>query len=175
MLKRTPVEIVDKIKWLDADSLRDWMGTMRSDLVNYLPFEFAKQWLKDGTTEEQWNETRRAASSGLDPLNEAKQYMPFAWEKANNCRGLSASRSLDHMAAWLWLAGADDFIIALKLEDYEYYGKEKLTAICAYLNLDATQWDDDRWVNDESSDGIPNDELLTKRLAAINLGLLHRG
>ena len=175
MLKRTPSEIVDMIKWLGADTLRDWMGTKRSDLVNYLAFDDAKEWLKPGTTEEQWNESRRAASSGIDPLVEAKQYLDFAWNKANGCRGLSAGRSLEHYWAWLWLAGEDEFIKALKFEEYEYYGKELLTSICAYLNVDPVPLDDGNWVNSESDSGLDQDAVLTLRLTAVNVGLLYRG
>lgn len=68
------------------------------------------------------------------------EYMPFAWEKANNCRGLSAGRSLAHYTAWLWLDGDNE--IWPTLEDYEYYGKDKLVEICNYLGIDSKQWDD---------------------------------
>ena len=67
------------------------------------------------------------------------EYMPFAWDKANNCRGISAWRSLAHYIAWLWMAGEEGFD---NLDDYEFYGKPQLERICDYLRLDASQWDD---------------------------------
>jgi hypothetical protein len=73
-------------------------------------------------------------------------YMPFAWEKANNCRGVSAWRSLSHYKAWLWLLGQDDFD---DIDDYEFYGKDQLRRICDFLGLDPDQWDDGIRVNSE--------------------------
>lgn len=67
------------------------------------------------------------------------KYMDFAWEKANGFRGISASRSMAHYRAWLWLLGEDDFE---DIMDYEYYGKEHLRRICRFLGLDPDKWDD---------------------------------
>lgn len=75
------------------------------------------------------------------------EYMPFAWEKANNCRGISAARNLMHYKAWLWLLGEDGFE---DIDRYEHYGKDNLVRICKFLDLDASQWDDGRRVNSES-------------------------
>lgn len=65
--------------------------------------------------------------------NQCIEYMFFAWEKANDGRGISASRSLAHYKAWLWLLGEDSFD---DITDYQYYGKDNLIKICEYLNLD---------------------------------------
>ena len=75
------------------------------------------------------------------------EYMPFAWEKANNCRGISAWRSLAHYKAWLWMLGQDEFD---DMDDYEYYGKPHLERICKFLLLDPKTWDDGIRVNEES-------------------------
>lgn len=77
----------------------------------------------------------------------AIDYMPFAWEKANGCRGISAGRSLGHYRAWLWLLGAEGFDDIL---DYQFYGKDELVRICKYLGLEAAKWDDGRRVNTDS-------------------------
>lgn len=68
------------------------------------------------------------------------EYMDFAWQKANDCRGISAARSLSHYRAWLWLLGEDQFDD--QLEDYEFYGKDELIKVCEFLDLDHKQWDD---------------------------------
>lgn len=73
-------------------------------------------------------------------------YMPFAWDKANNCRGISAGRSLAHYKAWLWMLGTDEFE---GIDEYEYYGKPQLVQICAFFGLDSARWDDGRRVNDD--------------------------
>lgn len=69
-----------------------------------------------------------------------RDYMSFAWEKANDCRGISANRSIYHYIAWLWLLGEDEFDDLMN--DYEYYGKPQLVRICNYLDLDPKEWDD---------------------------------
>jgi hypothetical protein len=71
--------------------------------------------------------------------------MDFAWDKANNGRGISANRSIAHYQAWLWLLGVEwcDTL----MDDYEFYGKPQLIRICEYLGLDPKQWDDGERVN----------------------------
>jgi len=73
-------------------------------------------------------------------LKECKDYMSFAWGKANNCRGISANRSIMHYQAWLWLLGEDQFDALF--DDYEFYGKPQLEKICTFLQIDPKQWDD---------------------------------
>lgn len=77
----------------------------------------------------------------------AIEYMDFAWEKAKDCRGISAWRSLAHYQAWLWMLG--DETLWPTLEDYEHYGKNELRKICEYFGLDANKWDDSIRVNNE--------------------------
>lgn len=76
----------------------------------------------------------------------AIEYMAFAWDKANGFRGISATRSMAHYVAWLWLLGEDQFE---GIEDYQFYGKDQLVRICEFLGLDASQWDDGVRFNDE--------------------------
>ena len=76
-----------------------------------------------------------------------KDYMEFAWEKANNCRGISANRSIMHYIAWLWLLGTDEFDDLM--DDYEYYGKPQLERICSYLEIDYSEYDDKIRTNTE--------------------------
>lgn len=64
-------------------------------------------------------------------------YMPFAWDKANNGRGFSASRSMSHYQAWIWLAGDD----IGDLSEYDSYGKDNLVKICKHYGWDHSQWD----------------------------------
>ena len=64
----------------------------------------------------------------------------FAWKKANNKRGISTQRSIDHYTSWLWLDGNED--LAEKIQNYTYYGKPQLIEICKYLNIDHSKYDD---------------------------------
>ena len=36
-------------------------------------------------------------------ISKIKEYLPFTWEKANNCRGLSAMRSMQHFRNWFYM------------------------------------------------------------------------
>lgn len=73
-------------------------------------------------------------------------YMPFAWDKACSCRGLSALRSMSHYRAWLWLLGEDGFD---DISYFEFYGKDHLVRICEFLGLDPAEWDDGIRVNSD--------------------------
>lgn len=134
MAERTDLEIVNRIRELAAT---DFFGFESTDLLTCLPYDKAKEFLKPETTEEKWKEvfTPRDRESVLKRMEE---YMSFAWEKANNCRGLSAARSMNHYSAWVWLLGDD----LGNLNDYEYYGKDNLVKICQKYGWDHHQWDD---------------------------------
>ena len=129
---RTDDEILSRIESVKND---DWMGTQINDLICRLPFEKAKHLLKPEVTSAEWKQIPRDRES---IVAEMLDYMPFAWDKANNCRGLSAGRSMDHYQAWTWLIG-DDFG---DLSDYEFYGKDNLCRICEHYGWDPKQWDD---------------------------------
>lgn len=135
---RTDAEILARI---DAVKNMDWLGTQTNDLASRLPFDAVRPFLKDGVTSEQWRQAPRDRDS---IIAEMLAYMPFAWEKANNCRGISASRSMDHYSAWIWLAGDD----LGDLSDYEFYGKDNLVRICEHYGWDSSQWDDGERTDD---------------------------
>jgi hypothetical protein len=130
---RTDQEILDRMKAVEE---RDFLGFETADLIDHLGYEAAKPYLKPEVTKEQWEEIIEAP-----PAEQIAKYMPFAWEKANNARGLSAARSICHMSAWLWLDGKDEMAEAIR--NYGDYGKPQLRLICAVYSLDYRQWDDE--------------------------------
>ena len=144
---RTDKEILDRIETLKH---RDWLGTQTGDLASRLTFEAARPLLKDDATSDGWEVLPRDRES---VKAEMLDYMPFAWDKANSRRGISAGRSLDHMSAWLWLLGEDAAVD--KIDDYSHYGKPQLRAICEAYDWDWRQWDDGRWANSEDGEGDP--------------------
>lgn len=151
---RTQDEIVAKIK---AEE-NDFFGHKRADWLAHLPFSAAKEFLKPEATEEGWKfdapteEKIRASILG---------YLPFAWDKANGCRGLSASRSIEHFCAWFWLLGDDEFSDYLDAgDDYQFYGKPQLVKISEKVGFDWRQHDDGRWANNESEQGITAEQAL---------------
>ena len=137
---RTQNEIVNRIKNRENN---DVFGFETGEYISFLDFEHAKPFLKDGVTISEWKPSENIRENILGIMLD---YMPFAWEKAKDCRGISAVRSIMHYVAWLWLLD-DDFTID---EDYQYYGKDELRKICAHYGWDADQWDDKIRVNSES-------------------------
>ena len=145
MTKKTSAEIKARIEAVKGG---DWIGTQQIDLVNYLPFKDAKTFCKPGLTAKLWNE--RAVKP---PLDEVRDYLFFAWIQANSCRGLSAIRSLDHLKAWLWLAGFDE-IVDKHFSTYERYGKFQLVIASELTGFNWSIEDNGDWVNDEHSPSL---------------------
>lgn len=140
----TEDEIVERIRSLK----QDFFGFQTNDLLLYLSYEKAKEFLKPEVTAAQWAEIHQPISREK-LLKEMEEYMDFAWEKAKNCRGLSAGRSIDHYMAWTFLAGDRDLTEALAVP-YQHYGKDHLVMICKHYGWDPERWDDHRRVNSET-------------------------
>lgn len=144
---RSTEEIVARIEVVRTG----WFEFQSGDLIPWLPFEHAKAYLKEGVSSDEWEAQRNSG----DPLEDVREYLPFAWDKANNCRGLSAGRSVDHMKAWLFLAGFD-------LDDeldriYERYGKPCLVVASVIVGFPWRDHDDGDWVNEEDGPPLPTD------------------
>lgn len=151
MTSRTTPEILAKIEKLKAE---DFFGFATGDLISYLSFEEAKPFLKEGTTAEMWGAPLPRDHESVK--SQIVDYMPFAWDKANNCRGISASRSISHMGTWLWMLGLDE--ASEQIQDYDRYGKPQLRQICEHFGVDWRALDDGEWRNDEMQDGGPPPE-----------------
>ncbi len=150
-MKRTQEEILARIEKVKA---YDWIGTITNDLILWLTLENVSGMLAKPLTEQEWAEVQ---AKNVPPLEQIAGYLPFAWGKANDCRGLSAGRSLDHMKAWLWLADYEDDVIDL-LSDYDYYGKPQLVFCSVLAGFPWPTSDDGRWVTSEDASALnPNE------------------
>ena len=129
---RTDEEIIDRIDSLIED---DFLGFDTQDLILALPFESAKKYLKDTCTADDWGEPSPRDRDSI--LEKMLEYMPFAWEKANDERGISASRTMSHYNSWIWLAGDD----LGDLTQYRNYGKDNLRKICDYYGWGYEEWE----------------------------------
>jgi hypothetical protein len=129
--KRTQGEILKRIEEVKEN---DAFGYQTTDLIEYLEFEGAKKFLNPEVGEDEWKPQEKT------PREVMIDYMDFAWKKANDKRGLSASRSMDHYTSWLWLDGDEE--LHQTLANYEFYGKPQLVKICEYLGLDPSKYDD---------------------------------
>ena len=140
---RTQNERVERYKKRKSD---DMMGFEVHMYIPYLDYQHAKEFLKPDVIEKEWNKENYIPLTDEGIKKVAVDYLEFAWEKANGCRGISAMRSLQHYQAWLWLLGNNEFD---DLDEYEFYGKPQLERICEFLNIDSAQWDDGIRSNDE--------------------------
>lgn len=129
---RSQEEIAAKAKELQKT---DMFGFGAGVLLEHLGFKYAKEFLKEGTTEEEW------VDCGIvDTIEEAAQdfldYMNFAWGKAQDERGLSANRSVMKLGSWLWLMGRDDLSEIIQDEDkYAPYGAPALIEVCEKMGI----------------------------------------
>lgn len=67
------------------------------------------------------------------------EYLPFAFEKANERKGVSATRSVMYYVAWTWLCGDREFSEAVWLaaqNNYAPYGKPVLRMIAEHYGWD---------------------------------------
>ena len=138
---KTQEQILTRINHLKDE---DIFGFETGTLMDFLTFENAKPFLKPTATKEDWDKQMRPLSQNVI-LKQMEDYMPFAWDKANNFRGISASRSISHYKAWLWLLGDD----SIDTDEYEFYGKDILARICKKYGWDSKQWDDGVRLNEE--------------------------
>jgi len=124
---RTNQEIINRIKAIQPDDL---FGFQIDDLLRFLPFEDAKQFLSDEGVKEfangKWNQEPLTREGVIKIM---KEYMDFALGKASDHRGLSAGRSVEHYKAWVWLLGDEDYG-AINWENYPNYGAPILRQIC---------------------------------------------
>jgi len=120
---RSDEEVVARVKLLNKSDL---LGFEVQCLVPTLPFKHAQPFLKADVTEANWQSTPRDRDTIIGYM---RDYMVFALEKAQNHRGISASRSVSHFRAWVWLLGDEDFN-AINWDQYPQYGVPILAAIC---------------------------------------------
>lgn len=135
MIIRTTDEILKKI---DEGFKNDFFGFGVSDIIMALPFEHAKQFYRkeflNKPDAEETHEKERLKTK-QDVLEKMKDYLLFAYGKAEDQRGLSADRSIQHYIAWTWLID-DGFYKRLENEyetNYHSYGIHILREIEKWL------------------------------------------
>ena len=91
-------------------------------------FDFSSEFIVDYLSDE----TPTIEETAQDFLD----YLNFGWTKALDQRGLSASRTVNKLGAWLWLMGRDD-LAALINDDRFYcpYGMPALIMVAEKMGL----------------------------------------
>lgn len=145
---RTQEEMVKRVKERKDE---DMFGFETESILLCLDYDHAKEFLKPEAKKEEWDKDIEKADRDTI-LAKMKEYMNFAWDKANDCRGLSANRSIMHFLGWIWLAGDNDLLKKVSDEyenNYQHYGKEILKMICDHYKWDSSVWDDGLRTNGE--------------------------
>ena len=129
---KTEQEIENKARERKGDFLPFYIEAM-TDFASFDTFKRAGVLNDDAKDDGTWTHVQPTREAVVAKILE---YMPFAWEKANGERGISAGRSMLKMSAWLWLIGEE----GIDCEDYDNYGKPQLRAICELLGFDWRKW-----------------------------------
>jgi len=130
----------------------DSLGLTAADPIEFMTLEQAKEFLKKEAYEKYRSGEESWEYKEYTPANVVKvmkDYMKFAWDKANGCRGISAWRSIMHYRNWLYMLGEDFDSLREWIEDYEYYGKPQLAVLSELLHINWKEYDNGMWVNSE--------------------------
>lgn len=136
---RTQDEIVAK---LDDKTRERFMDFTPDVLVPALEWDFAKKYLQeDYVLKVEKGEEKFENTSDINTIvQEFLDYMVFAWGKAENQRGLSASRSINKLSAWLWLLNREDLVNTIEDDDlYNPYGAPALIEVCNKLGIEVPE------------------------------------
>ena len=133
---------IDVIKQKISEGFEhDVFGFGVNDLVEVLPFEAAKEYLAESflskeNAAEEWEAFRLKTDD--DVKDKMLDYLSFAWDKADDCRSLSADRSIRHFAAWAWLIDDELYnkIEDMYENDYAPYGTPILTYLSKELGYE---------------------------------------
>lgn len=126
---RTVKEIQQRI----LEKSKELLSFQPEVLVRYLSLAEAKaiDMVEAQATEEEWQSQIYHENTREVILGEMRNYMAtYGWDKALNHRGISASRTIDKMEAWIWLLGDNMFAEHLTNVPYTPYGGPQLKAIC---------------------------------------------
>ncbi len=107
----TPEGILKRIEQVRE---RDFFGEFCPRLIDYLPYEHAKQFLKDGIDEDEWS------PAGDEELrSELHRYMDDWWkQKVEDGRGISCHRGRAQVVNLMFLAGIEAWI-HIGIDSYE--------------------------------------------------------
>lgn len=121
---RTETEILERVNARREMDIFHWELEI---LAPYLTTEHVRPFCKAGAD---LSSRERAIIDRAAIVETMRDYMPFAWEKATGHRGLSAGRSVQKFATWLWLVGRDEMVAFAEDErNYPQYGVPVLSYI----------------------------------------------
>jgi hypothetical protein len=127
-----------KAKKILDNSDNDLFGFSTEVAIYYLPFEQSKEYFEDEYVKkvESGEEKCDAITDVMEAAQDFLDYLVFAWMKAMDERGISASRSIEKLSAWMKILGRDDISDILKDSSlYNPYGRPALKKACDELGI----------------------------------------
>ena len=125
---KTDQEILARMK-----ASPSFLGFEAEALLEFLSYAAAKEMFGEkAPPEAEWAEKPPTRENVLAQM---KDYMAFAWGKAEDHRGISASRSVEKFEAWLWLLEDDQLAKDFDAASYQNYGCPKLKLLCERLGF----------------------------------------
>lgn len=118
--------IEDIVVFYREESKHDLLGFTGDVVLYHLPAEQLSEFVEKVPDDWQPRPLERDVI-----LAAMRDYMEFAWTKVQDHRGISANRSVEKMAAWLYLLKDDEMrLFATNGEHYAQYGAPILKEIC---------------------------------------------
>ncbi len=129
-LCRTPQEVLDY-----GNNHDSFMSFSKEILIHYMPPEISSAWIIEDKREEHINTPIRERDI-YETTQDFLDYMVFGWMKALSERGISASRTIDKCATYMWLLGREDIENVLRDDSlYNPYGTPALIEACRMLAI----------------------------------------
>lgn len=137
LLLKSQDEIKDKFADIQKSEL--YFNFKGEVLMDYASYENIKAYLKEEYIKK--IESGEAKWEAITSIEECAQdfldYMNFAWGKAEDERGISASRSIQKLGMWLWLMSREDLAEIIANDDlYNPYGAPALIEVCNQMGID---------------------------------------
>lgn len=130
----------DIITYYRNEQEGDMFGFTAEVLLPYLSAEQVRPFLKDDADLSDWEQEPLKFEAVVAAMRE---YMEFAWGKVQDHRGISASRSVEKMQAWLWLLGDEETLtFAQASRNYAQYGAPVLKKICEKYGFPVPEGED---------------------------------
>lgn len=91
--------------YYDATRNEDVLGFIAEVLLPRCDYDDVSDLVKADVIRDVWESEAQESRDPSTLLDEMRDYLAFAWEKARDHRGISAGRSLQKLQAYAWLLG----------------------------------------------------------------------
>lgn len=136
---KTQTEIRERFdQFTQEDDHTDPLGWRREALFEAMEYDTCKDLLQDHVTAGDWHTP--------DVPAKAQEYLQFAIGKAVGHRGLSASRSVEKLAEWLWVLGDEELAGRFAATGYAQYGAPQLAVLVEAWGVQHDYAEDPEWL-----------------------------